>query len=146
MNVNECMTRDVKTVGPEQTLAQAAQLMAELDCGALPVAEQDRLVGMVTDRDIVIRGVAAGRGPDTPVSEVMSTEVLYCFADQSLDEVTRNMGDERVRRLPVLSRDKRLVGIISLGDIAQDGDSDGLSAAALRRISQNGGEHSTQTN
>src|SRR5262245_51812225 len=100
MNVNECMTRNVKTVGPTQSLSQAAQLMSDLDVGVLPVAEQDRLVGMLTDRDIVIRGVAAGRGPDTPVRDVMSSEVLYCYADQSLEEVTRNMGDVRVRRLP----------------------------------------------
>ena len=92
--------------------------MAVLDAGILPVREGDRLVGMITDRDIAIRAVTAGRGPETFVREVMSPEVKYCFEDDDLDHVTRNMADLRVRRLPVLNMDKRLVGIISLGDVA----------------------------
>src|ERR1700754_3144533 len=115
MKVRVAMTRDVQLVKPDQPISEAAKLMAKLDIGALPVEESDRLVGMITDRDIAVRAVALGRGPDTPVSEVMSREIKYCYEDQSIDEVTQNMGELRIRRLPVLTRDKRLVGILSLG-------------------------------
>ena len=120
MKVREAMTRDVRLVRPDQTIREAAHLMAELDIGALPVEKDDRLVGMITDRDIAVRAVAEGRGPDTPVRDVMSAEVKYCYEDQTIDEVTRNMGEQRIRRLPVLTREKRLVGILSLGDLAID--------------------------
>src|ERR1044072_5529215 len=120
MKVREAMTRDVRLVKPDQPISEAAKLMAELDIGALPVEENDRLVGMITDRDIAVRAVAAGRGPDTAVREVMSGEIKYCYDDQSVDEVTQNMGELRIRRLPVLNRDKQLVGILSLCDLAID--------------------------
>ena len=143
MQVKDAMTKDVELASPTQTIRQAALLMGKADCGALPVADKDSLVGMITDRDIAIRAVAAGKGPKTLVRDIMSAEVLYCFEDQELEEVTRNMADIQVRRLPVLNRDKRLVGILSLGDIA--GSSDGKGAGdALRGISRPGGEH-TQT-
>ena len=118
MKIRDAMTRDVRMVRPDQTLRDAAQLMAKLDIGALPVEEEDRLVGMITDRDLAVRAVAEGLDGDTPVREIMTSEVKYCFEDQTIDEVTRNMGEQRLRRLPVLSRNKRLVGILSLGDIA----------------------------
>jgi CBS domain-containing protein len=118
MKIAECMTPDVRFAGPGDTIQQAAQTMAETDCGILPVRDGDRLVGMLTDRDIAIRAVAQGRGPDLKVKDVMSDEVLYCFEDEDVADVLRNMGDIKVRRLPVLNRDKRLVGIIALGDIA----------------------------
>ena len=118
MKVKDAMTRDVRLVRPNQSIREAAHLMAELDIGCLPVEDNDRMVGMITDRDIAVRAVSEGRGPDTPIREVMSREVKYCFDDQSVDEVTRNMGDIRVRRLPVVDRNKRLVGILSLGDLA----------------------------
>ena len=136
MKVREAMTRDVQLVKPQQPISEAARLMAELDIGALPVEENDRLVGMITDRDIAVRAVAHGRGPDTPVADVMSREVKYCFEDQSIDEVTQNMGELRIRRLPVLTRDKRLIGILSLGDLAIDEgarDEAGAYARYLRR-------------
>ena len=95
MKVREAMTRDVRLVTPEQTIREAANLMAELDIGALPVEKGDRLIGMITDRDITVRAVANGRGPDTPISEVMSAEVKYCYEDQTIEEVTRNMGELR---------------------------------------------------
>ena len=142
MKVREAMTRDVKLVRPEQPISEAARLMAELDIGALPVEENDRLVGMITDRDIAVRAVALGRGPDTPVIEVMSREVKYCFEDQSIDEVTQNMGELRIRRLPVLNRDKRLVGILSLGDLAIDEGARDEAGEALGGISRPGGQHS----
>ena len=118
MKISEAMTRDVRMVRPDQTIREAAELMAQMAIGALPVQENDRLVGMITDRDIAVRAVAEGRSPDTKVREVMSNEIKYCFEDQSVEEVTRNMGEQRLRRLPVLSRDKRLVGILALGDLA----------------------------
>ena len=145
MKVSDCMTRDVRIASPSQTLREAAQLMAELDVGVLPVGENDRLVGMITDRDIAVRGVARGLDPERSVREVMTDSVRYCFADQSLEEVSRNMGDIQVRRLPVVDRDKRLVGIISLSDIAHGDGAVDEAGEALRDISQPGGEHSQST-
>lgn len=142
MKVREAMTRDVRLVKPGQTIRDAAHLMAELDIGALPVEESDRLVGMITDRDIAVRAVAQDRGPDTPVSEVMSREIKYCYEDQSIDEVTRNMGELRIRRLPVLTREKRLIGILSLGDLAIDETAQDEAGEALGGISRPGGKHS----
>src|SRR2546421_2490744 len=114
MRVSEAMTRDVKICTPGQTIRDVAKAMAEIDAGAMPVGENDRLVGMITDRDIAIRAVAQGKGPDTPVREVMTTEqVLYCYDDEDLDHVAKNMASQQVRRLPVVNRDKRLVGIVS---------------------------------
>jgi CBS domain-containing protein len=141
MQIREVMTSDVKMVRPHQTIQEAALLMAEADAGALPVAENNRLVGMITDRDIAVRAVAAGRLPDTPVRAVMSDEVMYCFEDQELEEVAQNMGDIKLRRLPVLNGKKQLVGIISLGDIALANGPDG-AGAALCDISEPGGLHS----
>jgi CBS domain-containing protein len=142
MKVREAMTRDVRLVKPDQPISEAARLMAEFDIGAVPVEENDRLVGMITDRDIAVRAVAAGRGPDTAVREVMSHEVKYCFEDQSIDEVTQNMGELRIRRLPVLTRDKRLIGILSLGDLAIDEGARDEAGEALGGISRPGGQHS----
>ena len=118
MKVSEVMTRDVRLIEPTQTIRDAAKLMAEMDAGIMPVREGDRLVGMITDRDIAVRAVAEGKGPDTPIREVMTEDVKYCYEDDDTDDVARNMADIQVRRLPVLTRDKRLVGIISLGDMA----------------------------
>jgi CBS domain-containing protein len=142
MKVSDCMTRDVRIAAPTQTLREAAQLMVELDVGILPVGENDRLVGMVTDRDIAVRGIARGCGPDSQVREVMTDSVMYCFADQTIEEVSRNMGDVQVRRMPVVDRQKRLVGIISLSDIACGDGAIDDAGEALRDISQPGGEHS----
>jgi CBS domain-containing protein len=129
-------------VRPDQTLRDAAHMMAELDIGALPVQENDRLVGMITDRDIAVRAVAEGRGADTPIREAMTEEIKYCYEDQDIEEVTRNMGDLRLRRLPVMNRDKRLVGILALGDLAREGSTQDDASAALCGISRPGGQHS----
>jgi CBS domain-containing protein len=118
LKVQDLMTCDVAFVAPSGTIAEAAEAMYRLDVGCLPVAENDRLIGMITDRDIAVRGVAAGCGPDTPVKSVMTSEVCYCFEDQDLAEIAANMAEIQVRRLPVMNRDKKLVGIISIGDIA----------------------------
>jgi CBS domain-containing protein len=141
MRVSDAMTSSVRITSPQQTIAEAARIMAEIDAGALPVGDGDRLVGMLTDRDIAVRAVAAGKGPDTQVQDIMSQEVRYCFADQDLDDVAQNMADLKVRRMPVLNRDKRLVGILSLGDVALVDDPD-VTGEALSEISEPGGKHS----
>jgi CBS domain-containing protein len=117
-------------------------MMAEIDAGVLPVAERDRLVGMITDRDIAIRAVAAGKGPDTAVGDVMSRQLLYCFDDQDLDHIAKSMGEARVRRLPVIDRESsQLVGILSLADIAVKHVPQ-AAGDALARLSKHGGPHS----
>ena len=141
MKVREAMSGDVLVAAPHQSIRDAARLMSDHDIGALPVGENDRLVGMITDRDIAVRAVADGRGPDTEVQEVMSREVMYCFEDDDLDEVASNMGDIQVRRLPVVSRDKRLVGIVSLSDVAACEDAK-TAGKAVAGISSPGGAHS----
>lgn len=133
--VSEIMSTDVQVIGPQETLRRAARLMQELDVGALPVCDGERLLGMLTDRDITVRGVAEGLLPDEScVGDVMSAEVLYATEDQSADEALQMMGQQQVRRLPVIDGDKHLVGVVSLGDFAlrQDGHID----QAVRDISQ----------
>ena len=141
MKVKQAMTSEVRVASPDQTIREAAQLMAELDAGALPVAENDRLVGMITDRDIAVRAVAEGLPADTPISEIMSNEVLYCYEDQQLDDVARNMGQVQVRRLPVVNRDKRLVGIVSFADLART-EQPTTVGRAVSHVSEPGGKHS----
>jgi CBS domain-containing protein len=141
MRVSDAMTSAVRITTPQNTIAEAARMMGEIDAGVLPVGDGERLVGMITDRDIAVRGVGANKSPDTPVSEIMSKEVLYCFADQDLDDVVQNMANIKVRRLPVLNREKRLVGILSLGDVALVDDPD-VTGEALSEISEPGGKHS----
>lgn len=146
MQIHEIMSRNVRIASPDDTLQEAALMMAELDAGALPVGKDDRLVGMVTDRDIVIRGDAAGCDPtSTPVERVMSQKgVKYCYDDDEVDDVARNMAEQQLRRLPVLNHDKRLVGIVSLGDIARGRAdvTDHAAADALRGISRLGSKNS----
>ena len=141
MKVREAMTQDVRLASPDQTICDAAKIMAQIDAGALPVEQDDRLVGVITDRDIAVRAVAAGKAPDTKVRDVMSREVLYCYDDQDLDAVIRNMGTIKVRRLPVVNRDKRLVGIVSFGDLARHHEAT-MEERALRELSKPGGAHS----
>jgi CBS domain-containing protein len=141
MKVSEAMSRDVHVANPDDSICDAAKAMASIDVGALPVGENDRLVGMITDRDIAVRGVAEHKGPDTPVREVMTRDVKYCFEDEDLEHVASNMGDLRVRRLPVVDRDKRLVGIVSLGDVSLV-QGRGAAGDAVTGISRPGGPHS----
>lgn len=141
MKVAECMTGEVRFASPDDTIQQAAQAMAAGDIGMLPVGEGERLVGAITDRDIAIRAVGDGKGCDAKVRDVMSAEVLYCYDDQEVDEVLANMGDQQVRRLPVLNRDKRLVGILSLADCS-DGDAAAQAGQTLHEIARPGGQHS----
>lgn len=137
MIVRECMSNYVELGRPDMTLKEVACLMRDGDFGFLPIQENDKLIGTITDRDIAIRGVASGLSPDTTkVVEVMSKKILYCFEDQTLEEVTRNLGDNQIRRLPVLNRDKRLVGVLSLGDLAQSSLPAEQFESAVSRISQ----------
>jgi CBS domain-containing protein len=141
MQISEIMSSNVQLASPSQSIREIACIMAECDCGAVPIGDNDRLVGIVTDRDIAVRAVAEGKSPDTPVREIMSPGVLYCYADEDLDDVASNMADMKVRRLPVLDDGKRLVGIVSLGDIAM-ADGPQSSGVALCGISEPGGDHS----
>lgn len=138
MQVSEVMTRGVCIANPQQTICDVACMMAESDVGAIPVGENDRLVGMVTDRDIAVRGVAQGMSPDTRISEVMSRAIKYCFEDEEIARVADNMGQIQVHRLPVLNRDKRLVGIVALKDIAAHGG-ERLAGRAVTGISGDSG-------
>lgn len=136
MLVKECMTRQVEIGYPEMSLEEVAQKMREGDFGLLPIGEKDRLTGMITDRDIVIRAVAEGKNlQKTQAKEIMSSKVLYCFEDQTVDDVSQNLGDNQIRRLPVLNRQKRLVGILSLGDLAHTHEKTEKIHQALERIS-----------
>ena len=135
MQVREVLTHNVERIPPDTSVREAAQKMKGKDFGVLPVFEGDRLIGMVTDRDIVTRAVAEGRGPDTPVRDVMSQGVVYAFEDQELKEAAKIMKEHQVRRLIVLNRDKRLVGIVSLGDLATEGDQRSATQA-LKGVSQ----------
>jgi len=134
------MTPAVEIASPDDSIQQVARTLREIDAGSMPVGENDRLVGIITDRDIAVRAIADGKGPDTRVREVMSASIRYCFEDEDLADVSEQMAEHKVRRLPVLNREKRLVGIISLGDLSlSDGSSSG---EALSDISQPGGVHS----
>jgi CBS domain-containing protein len=140
MKVRDAMTSDVRIVNPQQPISDAARQMRDCDLGALPVGENDRLVGMITDRDIAVRAVAQQLGTDTPIAEVMSREVLYCFEDENLEAVAQNLGRNQVRRLPVLSRDKRLVGIVSVGDLSRHQGARAVGKT-VADISTQGGPH-----
>lgn len=118
MQVSKAMSRDVRIANPDQSLRDVARTMADCDVGSMPVGEGDRLVGMITDRDIAIRAVAQGKSPETKVREVMTADVKYCFEDEDIAHVLQNIGDLQLHRLPVLNREKRLVGILALADIA----------------------------
>ena len=141
MKVSDVMSHDVQLTTPKQSIRDAAKLMAKIDAGVLPVGEGDKLVGVITDRDIAVRAVAEGKAPTTKVRDVMSQEVLYVYDDQNLEDVARNMAAMKVRRMPVVNREKRLVGIISLGDLARNEDPD-TTGQTVSAISEPGGEHS----
>ena len=140
MKISDCMTRDVRLADPRMTLREAARLMAECDAGALPVGENDRLVGMLTDRDIAIRAVAEGKGPDATVGEAMSRDVRWCYEDERVEDALARMAEEQIRRMPVLSREKRLVGIVAMADLT-DSAQPQQTGAALSAISREGGQH-----
>jgi CBS domain-containing protein len=138
MQIRNVMTRNPQLINPDDTIQHAARLMAECDCGILPVSEGDHLIGMISDRDIAIRGIGNGKGPHSKVRDAMTREVKYCFEDEDAAHVAKNMADLQVRRLPVMNRDKRLVGIVSLSDLARKEPDMGK---ALAEIAQPGDQH-----
>ena len=140
MKISEVMTTDVETISADQTAREAASFMLRADAGSIPVCEGDRVIGMITDRDIAVRGVAEGRGPDTPVSELMSDGVICAREDEDIRTVAQRMSDEQIRRLPVLDADDRLCGIVSLGDLARE-TRDETAEQALEGVSAPGGQH-----
>jgi CBS domain-containing protein len=140
MKISEVMTRDVQTIRPDQTAQEAASFMLNSDAGSIPVTEGDRLIGMITDRDIAVRGVANGSGPDTPVRELMSNDIICAREDDDVAAVAAKMSEAQVRRLPVLDSSERLCGIVSIGDLSRE--TEGESAhQALEGVSQPGGQH-----
>lgn len=141
MNIKDCMSTDLKVADPDRSIRDAARLMAKNDTGWLPVGEDDRLIGFITDRDIAIRAVAESLPPTTTIRDVMSKEVLYCMEDDACEDVLENMGKNQVRRLPVLNSEKRLVGIVSLSDITSNGHAD-EAGEALGEIARETGLHS----
>jgi len=140
MKISDVMTRDVQTVRPDQTAREAAGFMLSADAGAIPVTDGDRLIGMITDRDIAVRGVAQGHGPDTPVSELMSSDIIAARMDDDIDDVAVRMSEAQVRRLPVIDDQEKLCGIVSLADLAREGG-DEAAHEALEGVSQPGGQH-----
>ena len=140
MKVSEVMTRDVATVRPDQTAQEAATFMLRADAGSVPVAEGDRLIGMITDRDIAVRGVARGHGPDTPVRELMTDDIICARLDDDVEDVASKMSEAQVRRLPVVDEQEKLCGIVSLGDLSREAD-DETAVQALEGVTQPGGPH-----
>jgi CBS domain-containing protein len=136
MKIREIMTPDAQCIGPDESLVDATALMRQLDVGVLPVCDAGEVVGMLTDRDVAVRAVADGRDPnETAVREIMTRGNVHVFDDQEIDEALRVMEDYQIRRAPVMNREGRLVGIVSLGDIAVDASA-ALSGEALKRVSQ----------
>jgi CBS domain-containing protein len=140
MKVNEVMTRDIQTVHPDQPVSEAAGFMLSADTGSIPVLENEELVGMITDRDIAVRGVANGRGPDTPVRELMTSDIVSVRDSDDVRDAAARMSEAQVRRVPVIGDDDRLCGIVSLGDLSRETDGDS-AAVALEGVSQPGGQH-----
>lgn len=142
MKVADAMTRDVRLVSPNDSIEAIAKIMAADDLGFLPVGENDRLVGTITDRDIVVRALARGMGGDAHVRDVMTQDVKYCFDDAEMTDVVQNMGDIQVRRLPVVNREKRLVGVVSLADAVLKHDPE-VVGVAMSGVVEPGGSHTT---
>jgi CBS domain-containing protein len=140
MRVSEVMTRDVQTVRPDQPVQEAASFMLSADAGSIPVTDGDRLIGMITDRDIAVRGIAKGYGPDTPVRELMTDDLVVVRIDDDVEDAASKMSDAQVRRLPVIDQNEQLCGIVSLGDLSRETDTE-CAAEALEGVSQPGGEH-----
>jgi CBS domain-containing protein len=130
------MSRDVKVISPEMTIREAARSMCDGDFGMMPVGENDRMIGAISDRDIAIRAVAEGKGPGTNVREIMSTGICWAYDDDTVEHAAKLMSEHQLRRLPVVNHDKRLVGIVALGDFAVDSSQIRPAAEALSKISE----------
>lgn len=137
MKLSEIETKNPQVIGPDDMICQAANKMREIDVGMLPVCDGERLIGAITDRDLTIRAVAEGRDPlATKVREVMTHDICYCYEDDDVEEAAHLMEQKQIRRLPILNRDKKLVGIISLGDLALRYDDEELAEEVLESVSQ----------
>ena|SRR5215204_351831 len=137
MQIKEIMSRNVEVIHPDSFIQEAAAKMKTFDVGSLPVCDNQRLLGVVTDRDLALRAVAAGRDPSTTkVSETMTPELIYCFEDENVKEAAKLMERHQIRRLPILDREKRLVGIVSLGDLAVETGNEKLSGKVLEEVSE----------
>lgn len=134
--LKDVMSRDVMVISPDMTIGEAARKMCDGDFGMMPVGENDRMVGAISDRDIVVRAVAEGKGPETKVREVMSEGICWAFDDDTVEHAAKLMSERQVRRLPVVNRDKRLVGIVALGDFAVHSAELKPAAEALAKISE----------
>jgi CBS domain-containing protein len=142
MLVREIMTKKVDFIDPEASLSDASKIMREDDVGCLPVGENDRIIGMITDRDIVVRAVALGKDlTNLKVRDVMSKPIKYCFEEDPIEDLAQNLAKNQVHRLPVLNQDKRLVGIVSLSDLSNKGSSKEATYTALHGICGQGGAH-----
>jgi CBS domain-containing protein len=140
MKVSEVMTRDVQTVRADQPVQEAASFMLSSDAGSIPVMDGERLIGMITDRDIAVRGVAKGHGPETPVGDLMTGDLIVVRVDDDVEDAASKMSDAQVRRLPVIDEGERLCGIVSLGDLSRQADDD-CATQALEGVSEPGGQH-----
>ena len=138
--IRDVMTSDVKTVSPDQTAQEAAGFMLSADTGSIPVCRDDKVIGMITDRDIAVRGTARGKGPDCSVRDLMSSDVVCARDTDDITAVARRMSDAQVRRLPVLDSSDKLVGMVSLGDLSRDAQP-GVADTALEGVSAKGGSH-----
>ena len=136
--VKDVMTREVELVDPDAPIRVAARHMRDGDFGMMPVGKDHQLIGVISDRDIAVRAVAEGKGPDTRVRDVMSEGVCWVYEDLSVDDAAKIMSEQQVRRLPVVDRQKRLVGIVALGDFAVDRSDIVPAAEALSEISRPG--------
>jgi len=137
VTLDEIMTRNVQVIPPDATLQGAARMMRDLDVGGLPVCDGERLTGFLTDRDIAIRAVAEGQDPATcNVADVMTTRLHWCYADEDVEKAAKLMKEHQIRRLMVLDRDKMLCGIVSLGDLAVEGEDDEFAGEVLESISE----------
>ena len=140
MKISEVMTTEVEKVRADQTAREAASFMLRADAGSIPVCEGDKVIGMITDRDIAVRGVAEGRGPDTPVSELMSDGIICAREDEDIASVAQRMSEEQIRRIPVLDAEERLIGIVSLGDLAREARGE-TAHQAFEGVCAPGGQH-----
>jgi CBS domain-containing protein len=140
VKVHEVMTRNVQTVSPDQRAQEAASFMLSADTGSIPVTDGGKLIGMITDRDIAVRGIAKGHGPETLVRDLMSNDVVCARHDDDVEAAAARMSEAQVRRLPVIDEQEKLCGIVSLGDLSRETDN-GTAGQALEGVSQPGGQH-----
>lgn len=140
MKIRDVMTREVQTVTPDQTAQEAASFMLREDAGSMPVSDGNKLIGMITDRDIAVRGVARGYGPETQVRELMTDDVICARIDDDVEEVAMRMSEAQVRRLPVLDENEQLCGIVSLGDLSREANGE-TAHQALEGVSAEGERH-----